>query len=347
VVTSAVVALLPGGEYAGRIRALAIPVHDLGMQRGVPGPQAIWQLNRLLRNSAPSIVQTWMYHADLLGALATRGMAPTKLVWNIRHSNLERDLNRALSLWTVRLCARLSHWAPAAIVCNSVSAQQTHVDLGYAAQKFVVIPNGFDTDVFQPDATARVALHADLGLAPSTLLVGMVGRFHEQKDHATFVQAAALLRRSQPTVHFVLCGIGVDRQNEQLARWIADAGVADVMHLLGPRTDVPQIMAGFDLLCSSSAGEGFPNVVGEAMACAVPCVVTDVGDAAMLVGDTGFVAPPRQPKALAAALAHAVNLDPVARAQLGSRARQRIITNFSIQQIAARYTDLYLSLAVP
>jgi len=347
VIKSEVVALLPGGEYADRIRSLSIPVHDLAMRRGFPSPGAIWRLGHLLRAASPAVVQTWMYHADLLGTLATRGMSNTKVAWNIRHSNLG-ELNSPLTHWTARICARLSHWVPAAIVCNSTVAKQIHVDLGYAADKFVVIPNGFDTNLFSPNEVARTLLRSELGLAPSSLLVGLVGRFHEQKDHATFVQAAALLHRAHPAVHFLLCGPGVDGQNKLLMRWITEAGLADVMHLLGPRTDMPQIMAALDLLVSSSSGgEAFPNVVGEAMACAVPCIVTDVGDSALIVGDTGFVVPTRQPAALATALERTIDLDPAQRTRLGSQARQRIIDNFSIQPITARYTELYLSLDNP
>lgn len=342
---SDVISLLSGGEYADSIRALAIPVHDLAMRRGVPSPQALWRLRTLLQRSSPAVVQTWMYHADLAGALATRRMPATRLVWNIRHSNLDSELNRAQTLWTVRLCASLSHWAPAAIVCNSTNARQVHVDLGYAADKFVVIPNGFDTERFAPDAAARAALRAELGLAPATPLVGIVGRFHPQKDYATFVQAAARVHGAHPDTHFILCGSGVDPQNTALVNWIAAAGIADATHLLGLRTDIPRIMAALDLFCSSSAGEGFPNVVGEAMACAVPCVVTDVGDSAMVVDDTGFVAPPQQPAALAQLLLQALELEPAQRRQLGMQARQRIVDHFSIQAIAERYTELYLSLA--
>lgn len=345
VVKSDVVALLPGGEYADRIRALSIHVSHLGMRRGIPNPGAIWRLGRLLRSVSPVIVQTWMYHADLLGAFATRGMPNTNVAWNIRHSNLDRKLNSPLTHWTARICAKLSHWVPAAIVCNSTVAKQIHVDLGYAADKFVVIPNGFDTDLFVPDEVARSVLRMELRVSPTTPLVGLVGRFHEQKDHATFVQAAAMLHGTHPSVHFLLCGPGVDGQNQHLVRWITEAGLTDVIHLLGPRTDMAQIMAALDLLVSSSVGEGFPNVVGEAMSCAVPCVVTDVGDSALIVGDTGFVVPPRQPAALFTALAHALDIDPAVSAKLGNQARQRVIENYSIQSITDQYTKLYLSLA--
>ena len=344
VVTSEVVALLPGGEYAERIRALAIPVHDLGMQRGVPGPQALWRLNHRLRSSAPAIVQTWMYHADLLGALATRGMHNTKLAWNIRHSNLVRDLNGPLTRWIVRLCAYLSHWMPDAIVCNSVTAKQIHINLGYAADKFVVIPNGFDTVEFSPDDQARVLFRAELGLASTTPLIGLIARFHPQKDHETFFKAVGKLHRTHPEAQFVLCGADISWDNEQLSSWVNEADVSKVTHLLGQRNDMPLVMRGLDMLCSSSSGEGFPNVIGEAMACAVPCVVTDVGDSSLVVDDTGLVVPPAQPQALAAALGQMLDIEPSRRSQLGFQARQRIIEEFSIERIAAQYVNLYLSL---
>ena len=210
----------------------------------------------------------------------------------------------------------------------------------------VVIPNGFDLAAFRPDPPARWSVRHELSIPAETPLIGLVGRFHPQKDHQTFVQAAAWLHTRLPETHFLLCGDGITWENPTLAAWIETAGLRPCFHLLGRRDDIPRLTAALDLASSSSAyGEGFSNVIGEAMACGVPCVVTDVGDAALLVGSTGRVVPPRTPQALAQEWYALLALEREGKEQLGRAARQRIEAHFSLPAIVARYEALYAALA--
>jgi len=334
-----VIALNRGGPVADRLRGLGVRVVCLGIRPAVPNPVGFATLYRLLRQDRPDLVSTWMYHADLLGGLAARA-AGIPAVWGIRNSTLGPQ-TRITTRAVVRLCAWLSNRVPTRIVSCSLRARQIHEALGYAASRFRVIPNGFDLARFRPDAQARASVRAELGIVDSSLVVGLVARFDPQKDHAAFVQAAGRVRAERPGVRFVLLGAGVDSGNASLTRWIRESGIDGEVSLLGPRTDVARLMAAFDVLVSSSRGEAFPNVLGEAMACAVPCVVTDVGDSAEIVGETGIVVPPGEPEALAGAMLRLLALPENERLALGERARQRVAARFSIQSTVAQYEQVF------
>jgi glycosyltransferase involved in cell wall biosynthesis len=240
--------------------------------------------------------------------------------------------------------ARLSRRIPARIVCCSEATRRVHVQMGYASDKMLVIPNGIDLGRFRPDPRARRSVRAELGLDSEAPLIGMVARFHPLKDHSTFVQAASRLAQLLD-VHFLLCGAGIDVENAELASWIEQAGLSDRFHLLGRREDTPRLFASLDLSTLSSRSEAFPLVVGEAMACGVPCVVTDVGDAAVIVGTTGIVVPPQDPGALAEAWRRLIEDGPELRRRLGDLARQRIEERYGLADVVTEYECLYRSLA--
>jgi glycosyltransferase involved in cell wall biosynthesis len=341
-----VISLMDIGPIGLRIEALGIPVRALGMRPGAASPAHLLRLARWLRQFRPDVIQTWMYHADLVGGLAAWLARCPSLAWGIRHSNLDPTKNKRSTILTAKACAKLSRQLPARIVCCSEASQQIHSRLGYDADRMIVIPNGFDLSAFHPDSSARQSVREELCLAMETPLIGQVGRFHPQKDYQTFAQAAALLHADRPDVHFVLCGDQLTWQNQTLKGWLEKAGVTSVCHLLGARLDIPRLDAAFDLAASSSSlGEGFPNVIGEAMACEVPCVVTDVGDSALIVGDTGRIAPPQSPEAFAAAWRDLLSMSLHQRQQLGRAARCRVQELFNLPNITRRYEALYKEMA--
>ena len=343
--SSQVISLRSEGPIAERIRALGVSVESLDMPAGIPQPSSILRLARLLREPQPDVVQTWMYHADLLGGLAARFVGRPPVVWNIRNSTLDPETSKRSTRWTVAACARFSRRWPTRIVSCSENARDVHVNLGYDAAKMTIIPNGFDLSLFHPDADARQSLRTELNLSPGTLLIGAVGRFNPQKDYTTLIAAAGWLHAARPEVHFLLCGEGLSDENEALTDRIESRGLQKRFHLLGRRSDIPRITAALDLATSSSSsGEGFSNVIGEAMSCGIPCVVTNLGDAAYLVGDTGKVVPPREPASLAAAWNALLSLPAEQRAALGAAARQRIEEHFSLPAVAGQYAALYREL---
>jgi glycosyltransferase involved in cell wall biosynthesis len=241
----------------------------------------------------------------------------------------------------------MSSRVPARIVSCSRDAVRAHKELGYAVRNIQMIPNGFDTDLFHPDEQARRSVRDELGLAADALLVGNFGRFTILKDHRTLMRAAAVMLPEDPKLHLVLCGARVDPANAELARWTAETGHGDRILLLGERRDMSRLAAALDVYCSSSSMEAFPLVVGEAMASGVPCVVTDVGDSALLVGGTGRVVPPGDPAALAAAMVSLLAMAPGDRQKLGMTGRVRIIENFGLQGTVDAYLSLYRELLGP
>lgn len=325
-------------------RELGIHCETLEWARGLGTFAGLARLCRALRELRPDLIQGWMYYGNITATIAAalaRVKAP--VLWNIRATIMEREHEKPVTVAVIWLGGKLS-FSPVKIINNSrVSAAEHEEKLGYCAAKREILPNGFDTDLFRPSENARQALRTSLGLGPDSLLIGVVARYHPMKDHATFLRAAAIVHRARPGVHFVLVGDRVDCSNAELATLIAELALEKRVHLLGARKDVHLVSAALDIqVCSSSSGEGFPNVVGEAMSCGVPCVVTDVGDAADVVGDTGVTVPPRDPRALAAGILKLVELGEDKRVELGRQARRRAMERFSIEAVVRLYEELYL-----
>lgn len=343
--SGAVVSLTPVGPVGERIAAQGIGVSSLNMRRGLPNPLSILRIAGRIRAFAPDVVQTWMYHADLIGGLAAVLAGGYPIVWGIRNGTLKPGKSSASAIWSARACARLSRFLPKRILCCSESARRVHGALGYDMGRMRVIPNGFDLEEFKPDPLARWAVRQELGLDANAILLGLIARFDPQKDHGTLIRASARLREAWPQLHFVLCGEDVTWGNRELAGRIEKASMRTRFHLLGRRLDIPRVAAALDLACLCSRSEAFPNVVGEAMACGVPCVVTDVGDSAAIVGQTGIVVPPAEPEALAAGIGRLLEMGPEGRRKLGEAARARVLENFSLDRVVREYQGLYCQVA--
>lgn len=340
-----VISLTDVGPVGERIRALGVPVQALGMRRGQASPMDVLRLSRLLRASAPDAVMTWLYHANLIGGVAAKLAGALPVAWGIHHTFLDPRKDKLTTLLTARAGAPLSRLFADRIIYCAESAREVHERLGYARAQGLVIPNGFDVDAFCPDEGHRLSLRAELGLPREAQLVGLVGRYSPYKDHANFVQAAARVAAAHPGVRFVLCGNGVDADNPELGGALREAGLTERVHLLGRRGDMPRIHAALDLAVSSSYSEALPLAIGEAMASGVPCVVTDVGDSARLVGNSGIAVAARSPADLAAGIDRMLSLDPEALRRLGEAARARVSERYRLSAMVEQYEDVYQSLA--
>lgn len=338
-----VISLIEPGLMAGELRAADIPVANLNMHRGRPSLSGMMALVRRLRRSKPDIVQSWLYHADLAATLASWSIPGTPLVWNLRCSDIPGQSGTSRLDRTVRLLARMSG-VPRAVIVNSEKGREFHREFGYHPRRWALIPNGVDTDRFRPNDRARAVLRQEVGVASDALVIGLVARFHPMKDFPTFLRAAQQFSRVRGNTHFVLCGDGVDGRNEALSKMIEEAGLSDRVSLLGARGNMQDVYPAFDLLALSSAyGEGFPNVLIEAMACGVPCVATDVGDSRAIVGDTGIVVPPHDPDALMTGW-NTIATDRRSR-PLGELARARAVDDYSIDRVRLLYETLYHELS--
>jgi glycosyltransferase involved in cell wall biosynthesis len=340
-----VVSLTSEGVLGDAIRNLGISVNSLEIRGRFPLPWHLFKLARTIQAVNPNVVQTWLYHADLLGGLTAKILRSAPVIWGVHHTNLDPRFDRRATIWTAKLCARLSSWVPKKIICCSYETRNVHSKLGYPMDAMLVIPNGFDLAQYRSDDQARHDLRSELGVDPETILIGMAARYHPQKDHPTFLRAARLLSSRMTKVHFVLSGVGIDSSNTHLLHTMKKDGLADRVHLLGYRKDMPRVFAALDIATLSSHGEAFPNVIGEAMACGVPCVVTDVGDSAEMVGDTGFVVSPRDFSALADAWERMINLGEDGRMLLGQQARSRVRELYDLPSVVARYEEVFREVA--
>jgi glycosyltransferase involved in cell wall biosynthesis len=337
-----VVSLIDGGALAPQLVRAGLEVHGLGMQRGVPTPGTLARAAVLLRRLRPDIVQTWLYHADLLGLMAGRLAGCRTVMWNLRCSDMDLKRYRWSTGFVLRMLAKLSA-VPVIVIANSEAGRRWHLSLGYRPQRFELIPNGIDTESFRPDPIARGAWRKHLNVPEGGTLVGMVARRDPMKNHEGFLRSAATVARRFRGAHFVLAGAGITESDAGLSS-LAQAVQAPVRSL-GECDDVPGLFAAMDVaVLASHFGEGFPNVVAEAMACETVCVATDVGDCAAIVGGTGVIVPRTDMAAMAGAVLTLAS-DPSLRARLGAQARQRIVAEFSLGRAVHRYEALWADAA--
>lgn len=336
-----VLAMLPGGAMAQPLRATGAKVEELDFLGGLPVIGGALRLARLARCFRPDLVQGWMYHGNLGAALAHTALGRSvPLVWGVRQSLPSLAGENRFARIGIRLNKAASSW-PDRLLFNSQTGLRQHRDFGFDMRRAQYLPNGFDTASFAPDAAARARCRAAWGADAGTVVFGLLARHHPTKDHAGFIRAAGRVHAQRGQVLFVLAGTAVDEGNAALVRAIAEAGLADRMRLLGPQSDVASVLAGLDVYVSSSRAEAFSNALGEAMSCGLPGVVTDVGDSGHVLGAAGRVVPPGDAAALAGAMIELVDVGPPGRAEMGARARQRIVAEFDIEAVAGRYAGLY------
>lgn len=339
-----VISMTDRGAYAARLEQKGCTVFCLNMPRGRITVRGLMTLYHQLKRQKPDVVQTWMYHANLAGGLIARMAGIRNVVWGIRQSNLDRDKNSLLTLAIIRIGAWFSGLVPARIVCCSNHAIQLHTAIGFCAGKMTLIPNGFDLVQFDRSRDARDETRRRLQLDGNTAVIGMVARFDPLKDHRNLIAALQIVRERGGPFTCLLAGADTTPANHQLNTLLKQAGVEDCVRLLGPQDDVPAIMNALDLHVLSSAGESFPNVLAEAMACGTPCVTTGVGDAALIVGDQGWTVPPRQAPALANAildaLAERANR-PCRWQQRQNAGRARIAQHYALNRMTDAYRNMW------
>lgn len=336
-----VVSLADQGCLRSRIEALGIQVLTLGISPGRPSLLGLLRLIRLIDQLKPNLIVGWMYHSCLAAELSTwlsRKHIPT--IWSLHFAFGRSSSGKRQTILVARTCRFLSK-LPARIIVVSHKTRRHLRLMGYETKNSCVIPNGIDVNAFVPSIDAHLELRRALGLPDNSLIVGIVGRYHPQKDYANFLRAASSLATSHSNVHFVLVGRGVDETNSELLELIDQPHLRKRVHLLGEHEDVQHLIAAFDIFALSSSEESCPNVIVEAMASGVPCVVTDVGDAALNVGVTGRVVPPRDSNALATALRELLDLSDEDRRALGISARKRVIELFTIEAVVSQHESLY------
>ncbi|WP_286220274.1 glycosyltransferase family 4 protein [Marinobacter apostichopi] len=335
-----VISLMDEGKYGPLLERSGVAVHCLSMNPGMPSIARLFRLVRLIRAEQPDAVQTWMYHADLFGGIAARLAGVRRVFWGVRMSSLEQGKSSRLTRWIAHLSALLSRWVPEKIICCANKAVSVHSELGYQSNKLIMIPNGYDLSRFKADPSMGSKVRKELGLGSGVFVMGMVGRFDPLKDHFNLLDALVKVAEREIDFQCLLVGRGLGAENPTLKERIDDLGLQDRVQLLGQRTDIPAVMNALDLHVLSSCSEGFPNVIAEAMACGVPCVSTNVGDALEILGDERAICPAEDSTALAELIittAHEWQRNPAIWQVRKSTSSQRIEERYSIDNMVSAY----------
>lgn len=339
-----VISIMGDGVYGGLLREIGVNVCSLDVPQGRIQLTVAFTLYKLIRKFKPDVVQTWLYHADLLGGFIARLAGVKAVVWGIRHSNLDKRLNSRLIIYIAKISAILSRIIPKKIISCSAKAAEVHIDMGYNKAKMNVIPNGYDLSKLKFSHKGRIINRRLWGIKDDDFVFGMVGRWNPLKDHANLIKALENIQVSKTrSIKCVLVGPGIDDSNTELTALINKYKLNHVISLMGPTSDINEVMSAFDALVLPSSGEAFPNVVAEAMACSTPCIVTDVGDASLIVNKYGWVVPPVDHIALSVAMEKLIYLQDnhESWAELKENCRKRIEDDFSIEKMVSRFDKVW------
>lgn len=334
------------GEFIDKIIAHGIPVYTFNMSRSLSSSWHILRLARLLRKLEPDVLQGWMYHGNLAASLASKMLTKQPiLLWNVRQTIYNLQQEPRTTRWAISFSQRLAN-TPDRILYNSWLAENQHVALGYDEQKSQIVGNGFDLQLFAPNEYSREIMRQKLDIPQDGIVIGMIAHYRPTKNHALFIEAAHLLGLHNSNVHFMLVGENVTHSNPEITKLFERfPNLQGKIHLLGKRQDIPALLNAMDMFSlTASRGDGFPNAIGEAMACGVPCIATDVGDTALLINKTGQILQDVTPSSLAFAWQEWINAGEIWRKEQGKLARQRIRKHYAIQDICAQYQDIYASL---
>jgi glycosyltransferase involved in cell wall biosynthesis len=326
-----VITLYGGGAFERTLIEKNIPIINLN-KRGRWDLFIVWRLVVELRKIRPTVLCSFLVEPNLL-AIAMKLLWPRmRVVWGVRASDVDFSNYDWFTRWNFRLQILFSRFADL-VIFNSNAGRDYHFRLGFKSPNIAVIHPAVDVSEFKPERASGAALRQQWAPDEKTILIGLIARLDPIKDHASFLQAAEIVARQRPDCAFVCVGDGAAEYAATLHALGHELGLSDRLVWAGSHTDMAAVYNALDIVCCSSISEGLPNVIAEAMACDLPCVVTDVGDAAILVGNTGVVVPRGDCQALAEGLMRCIDgLGAVARPS----PRQRILGDFSVSRLVTQ-----------
>jgi len=339
-----IVSLIDEGKYGSLLRESRVDVYTLNFSSRRLNLSKMFHLYKLIKKLNPDIVQTWMYHSDLIGGCIARLAGVKNIFWNIRHSNLDKEKSKFTTRLIAKICAWLSPFVPKKIVCCAEEAKEVHEKQGYQSSKLVVIPNGYDHTHYYYDKGMRQKFRAELSIDDNCFLIGMVARYVPEKDHINLFNAISLfIKKTHKNFKLCLVGKGLNSNNQELVKLITDLKLEEYLILLDQRSDISKVMNGIDIHVLSSSTEGFPNVVAEAMACGTPCISTDVGDASLIIGDLGWLVPKQDSLALTMAILDAMEQRVNEKDWQNRRVQceQKIKGEYSLDSMVRRYENIW------
>ena len=336
-----IISLKEPDKYSPLIKKMGIKVYHLNIK--FFSILKFYNLIELLKFLKPDIVQTWLIHGDLLGGIAAKLSGIKNIIWNVRYSNLKFEKVNLINILLIKILAVLSFIIPRAIIVVSKSAKKNCEKLGYCKKKLILIVNGYELSIFKNNLNKRITFRKKLNINNKIIVLGNVARYAKMKDHLTLLKALSLIQSHKINFLCVLIGSDIDKNNLTLVKQIKKLNLSNNVKLLGRYDDISQVMNGIDIYVQSSKyGEGFPNVVAEAMACQPPCIVTNSGDASYIVGRVGWVVPPSIPEKLAKAIMNAISEKNKSKWDIRCvKSRLRIKNFFSIDKMMINYKKLW------
>lgn len=342
-----VVSMMDDGKYGELLRNEGVKLYTLDMKQGKFSLSSFWRLIRILKAEKPEVVQTWMYHADLIGGMAGKLTGVKRIFWGIRHSTLDAKHSKKSTILVARICALLSRWVPSGIVCCAEQAAAVHQTIGYCRSKLTVVPNGIDLSRFRSNEASRSSIREEFGIDQKTFLIGMVARANPQKNHEGLLQALSRFKEHFDNFQCLLVGRDVANDNAPLVKLTKELGLTENVILAGQRKDVEGLMNALDLhVLSSRFGEGFPNVVAEAMACQTVSIATDVGDSRLIVGDGRLCCEADNPSELSSLfleMARTWSTEPEVWEGMRIKARERVESRFSVETMIENYESVWFA----
>ncbi len=331
-------------KYVSLLQKCNISVHALNFSKTGINFFGLLRLFKLIRQLKPDVVQTWMPHADLIGGVIARIAGVKNIFWGVHHTNLIKGKINRIVVIIVKVNAILSSLVPTKIIYCAEKSREVQESIGFKKNKGVVVHNGYDMNSFSQNSSMRNAIRHELDIPHETFVIGHVGSYNPLKDQETLIKSLRYLDQKGVNFYAIFVGKKLDPSNDNLIRLIEENGLTKRIHLLGVRNDISAIMNSIDIFMLSSVSEAFPNVLNEAMACETPCITTDVGDAALIVGDTGWIVSPQDSKALAKSLIKALEEKKHYHESWEQRkkaCRQRINENFSFEKMIKNYKDVW------
>ncbi len=330
-----VISLKGKGFFSEKLRLLQIPVYEINLRNIFFLPISFFRLYNLIKKEKPDIVQTWMYHADFFGGIVAKIVGIKLIIWNIRGPLNTKKTNLQTHI-LARSCAIISRWVPNKIICCSEFASKVHIGIGYFSDKFIIIPNGYKIpEKFGVNKLSLIKSSSDF-------MLGMIARYDPYKDHKSLLKALRIVKQNGYSFKCLLAGSGIDTKNQKLLSLIKSLNLYDNVELLGVISDVNQLFNRLDLHVLSSIDEAFPNVIAESMAMGVPIVSTNVGDAALIAGDLGWIVNPSDPNSIAIGIIEAIiEKDKPEWKIRKEKSRERIVKYFSIEKMCKQYSNLW------
>jgi len=336
-----VISVVSGGKYVSLLKKLGVKVYCLNMK--FYSFFNFFYLIKLLKILQPDIVQTWLIHGDFIGGIAARFAGIKNILWTIPYSKVDTSIEKIRNILLIKILAKLSYIIPKLILVISKSGKKNCQNLGYYEKKLRLVTTGYDLFFFKRNRYEKLYFKKKLKIEKQTPLLGIVARYHPVKDHTNLLNALSIVKLKNKNFICIFVGSGMTKNNKILLNEIRKLELDSFVKLLGPKSNIPQVMNGLDvnILCSKS--EGFPNVVVEAMACGTPCVVTNVGDSSFIVGKNGWVVPPSNSIKLANAIEKALSeINSKNWKKKCSQARLRVHNKFEIKKMIKYYNLTWL-----